>query len=106
MSLKDNPYTDRRRNAAWSRGYKLAQREFIDSDIAAAVKEAMTEQFIQSLIEVVQEYGGDRFIYTAGNQEELEEFLGDLDVGTDQVSEALAKLMRLWHDGHSTSACV
>jgi len=92
---KLNPYGRGDLYDAWQRGYSSGGQDAIRNGVTNRAKDEMIEGFIRSLLEVVQEYGGDRFIYTASNQDDLEEFLGNLDVGVDTVSEALSMLNAL-----------
>ncbi len=85
MALKENPFKGRQNREAWQLGYDAGAIDQVE--YRKRIVDQKHEQFIESLRLLAQEYGGERFVYTAASQEDLEEMTRDL--GT--VHKAFAK---------------
>lgn len=80
-----NPYGEGHTRAAWLEGYKTGKKQ--DAPVLAynKGKSDATDDFIERLILLAQEYGSDRFVFKAHDMEELLQVLADLKRVTSSI---------------------
>jgi hypothetical protein len=90
--MASNPYNKGAPMGAWYEGYNAAKEEFSKGGRRKMIVDECHEQFVNELYQLAQQYGGERFTYTAAYQEELERLHEAAEQGVKNLGSLASRI--------------